>query len=75
MPRRSLDGSDFAKEEPMAGQRQDQPRRRGPTLSGEEARQGEIILRTPARRAIFIGGLVLAAIVGVLLLLYKAVLL
>jgi hypothetical protein len=37
----------------------------GPTLTGTEARQGEIILKTPARRAIFIGGIVLAAIVCV----------
>ncbi|WP_309082819.1 peptide ABC transporter permease [Chelativorans sp.] len=27
------------------------------TLSGEEARQGDVVLRTPMRRAIFIGGL------------------
>jgi len=38
---------------------------KGPTLTGEEARQGEIILKTPARKAILIGGLVLAALVGV----------
>jgi hypothetical protein len=34
----------------------------GPTLTGGEARQAEIILKTPARRAVFVGGLVLAAI-------------
>jgi hypothetical protein len=39
------------------------PRRSGgPTLTGGEARQAEIILKTPARRAVFVGGLVLAAI-------------
>jgi hypothetical protein len=59
----------------MAGQREDRRRRGGPTLSAEDARQGEIILRTPARRAIFIGGLVVAALAGVLLLLYEAALL
>ncbi|HEY9536637.1 MAG TPA: hypothetical protein VIS03_03510 [Kiloniellaceae bacterium] len=37
------------------------------TLSGEEARQGEIILKTPARKAVFVGGLVLAAVVCVIL--------
>jgi hypothetical protein len=37
----------------------------GQRLSGREARQGEIILRTPARKAIFIGGIVLAAVVCV----------
>jgi hypothetical protein len=30
----------------------------GPVHSAEDVRQGEIILRTPARRAIFIAGLV-----------------
>ncbi|MGF1628580.1 MAG: hypothetical protein ACFCUT_03850 [Kiloniellaceae bacterium] len=34
----------------------------GPVLTGTEARQGEIILKTPARRGVFIGGLVLAAV-------------
>lgn len=37
----------------------------GQRLTAQEARQGEIILRTPARKAIFIGGIVLAAIVCV----------
>lgn len=37
----------------------------GTTLTAREARQGEIILKTPLRRAIFIGGLVLAAVVCV----------
>lgn len=46
----------------------------GPTLTGGEARQGEIILKTPARKAVFIGGLVLAALAGILLLLYQAAL-
>lgn len=40
------------------------PRTTGGTkLTAEEARQGEIILRTPARKAVFIGGIVLAALV------------
>jgi len=39
----------------------------GTKLTAEEARQGEIILRTPARKAVFVGGIVLAAIVCVLL--------
>ena len=38
----------------------------GPTLSGGEARQGEIILKTRTRQAIFIAGLVAAAVIGVL---------
>ncbi|HEY9549412.1 MAG TPA: hypothetical protein VIR45_07915 [Kiloniellaceae bacterium] len=38
---------------------------RGPRLTGEEARQGEIILKTPTRKAIFIGGIVLAAVLCV----------
>lgn len=29
----------------------------GPVYSGDEVRQGEIILRTPARRFIFLGAL------------------
>ncbi|CDX15455.1 ABC-type dipeptide/oligopeptide/nickel transport system, permease component [Mesorhizobium sp. ORS 3324] len=32
--------------------------REGPVFSGEDARQGEIILRTRTRRIIFIAGLV-----------------
>lgn len=28
------------------------------TLSGKQARQGHIVLRTPLRRAIFVGGLI-----------------
>ena len=36
------------------------------TYPADKARQGEIILRTPARRAIFIGGM-LAALAVVLL--------
>ncbi len=35
----------------------DKQEKKGVTLSGEEARQGEIILRTRARRIIFIAGL------------------
>jgi hypothetical protein len=38
----------------------------GPTLSGGEARQGEIILKTRTRQTIFIAGLVAAAVFGVL---------
>lgn len=38
----------------------------GPPLSGSDARQGEIILRTRARRTIFIVGLV--ALVGLALI-------
>ena len=38
----------------------------GPTLTGGEARQGEIILKTRTRQAIFIAGLVAAAVFGVL---------
>ncbi|MEQ9245636.1 MAG: hypothetical protein RLO21_06575 [Nitratireductor sp.] len=38
----------------------------GPTLTGGEARQGEIILKTRTRQAIFIAGLVAAAVIGVL---------
>jgi hypothetical protein len=37
----------------------------GTKLTAEEARQGEIILRTPARKAVFVGGIVLAALVCV----------
>jgi len=33
-------------------------------ISTDEARGGEIILRTPARRAIFLGGLIGAVILG-----------
>ncbi len=33
----------------------------------EKARGGQIILRTPLRRAIFIGGLVVAVVVGLAL--------
>jgi hypothetical protein len=43
----------------------------GPTLTGKEARQGEIILDTPARRGIFIAGLVGSALI-VLIGLYFA---
>jgi len=35
----------------------------GAHISAEKARGGEIVLRTPLRRAIFIGGLVLIVIV------------
>jgi len=36
-----------------------------PRLSAEKARGGEIILRTPARRWIFIGGLVALIVIAV----------
>jgi len=38
----------------------------GPTLSGGEARQAEIILKSRTRQAIFVAGLVAAAIAAVL---------
>jgi len=41
-----------------------------PPYPAEKARGGEIILRTPIRRAIFIGGLIAVAIVAVLLALW-----
>ncbi|HVW55165.1 MAG TPA: hypothetical protein VHC00_05765 [Rhizobiaceae bacterium] len=34
------------------------PRNKPRTFSGRDARQGDIILRTPLRRAIFVAGLV-----------------
>jgi len=37
-----------------------------PTLTGGEARQGEIILKSPTRKAVFVGGLVLAAVATLL---------
>lgn len=49
----------------MSEQLRPDPPTKGPTLTGEQARQGEIILKTPARKAIFIGGLVLAALVAI----------
>ncbi len=36
----------------------DKQEKKGVTLSGEEARQGEIILRTRTQRIVFIAGLV-----------------
>ena len=38
-----------------------------PPYPAEKARGGEIILRTPLRRAIFIGGLIAVAIVALAL--------
>ena len=35
----------------------------GPTYTAEQVSQGEVVLRTPARKVIFIGGLVLFVIV------------
>jgi len=40
----------------------------GPILTGKEARQGEIILDSPARKGIFIAGLVGAALVALIAL-------
>jgi hypothetical protein len=37
----------------------------------EKARGGEIILRTPLRRAIFIGGLIAVVVVALLLTLWR----
>jgi hypothetical protein len=37
----------------------------------EKARGGEIILRTPLRRAIFIGGLIAIVVVALLLMLWR----
>jgi len=42
-----------------------------PPYPAEKARGGEIILRTPLRRAIFIGGLIAVAIVAVLLAFWR----
>jgi hypothetical protein len=38
-----------------------------PRYPAEKARGGEIILRTPLRRAVYIGGLVGAVVLGLLL--------
>ncbi len=38
-----------------------------PPYPAEKARGGEIILRTPLRRAIFIGGLIAAVVIALLL--------
>ncbi|MBZ9893904.1 MULTISPECIES: peptide ABC transporter permease [unclassified Mesorhizobium] len=46
------------------------PDKEGPVFSAEDARQGEIILRTRTRRIIFIAGLV--GIVLVMMLLHFA---
>ncbi len=42
-----------------------------PPYPAEKARGGEIILRTPLRRAIFIGGLVAVAIVAIVLMFWR----
>jgi hypothetical protein len=42
-----------------------------PPYPAEKARGGEIILRTPLRRAIFIGGLIAVAIAAVLLAVWR----
>jgi len=45
----------------------------GTRISASDARQGEIILKTPLRRTLFVGGIVLAAVVCVFLF-YQATL-
>jgi hypothetical protein len=45
-------------------------RNRDRRLSAEQARGGEIILRTPAQRAIFIAGLLGAVVFAILLTLF-----
>lgn len=42
-----------------------------PTISAQDARGGEIILRTRARRLIFIAGLVGLVLVAVLLTMFR----
>jgi hypothetical protein len=42
-----------------------------PPYPAEKARGGEIILRTPLRRAIFIGGLIAAVVVALLLAFWR----
>lgn len=44
-----------------------EPPRRAPTLGGQEARQGRIVLNTPARRWVFFSGLVGLVVLAVLL--------
>lgn len=39
----------------------------GPTYTAEQVSQGQVVLRTPLRKAIFIGGLVLFVIVAIVL--------
>jgi hypothetical protein len=43
------------------------PKQAERVISGDKARQGEIILRTPARRFVFIAGLVGAVILALLI--------
>lgn len=45
-------------------------RKDGRTVSGRRARQGEIVLRTPTMRAIFIAGLIGAAVIAIAIRLY-----
>jgi hypothetical protein len=40
-------------------------------LSGEQARQGEIVLRTPARRAIFVAGLIGVVILALIVMIVR----
>jgi len=42
-----------------------------PPYPAEKARGGEIILRTPLRRTIFIGGLIGAVVIGLVLALWR----
>lgn len=41
------------------------PDKMGPSYTGDETSQGEIILRTKRRRQIFIGGLILMGVLAV----------
>ncbi|WEX09881.1 peptide ABC transporter permease [Chelativorans sp. AA-79] len=41
--------------------------RKPTTISGRKARQGDVVLKTPLRRAIFIGGLAGIVILGIAL--------
>ena len=48
----------------MAEPKRDEP----PTLTAEEARQGQIVLNTRRRRAIFFAGLIAALVVAALVM-------
>jgi hypothetical protein len=62
---RFLEGRSVLKERAMAEEENTGPK----TYPADKARQGEIILRTPVRRAIFVGGM-LAALALVLIAQY-----
>ena len=55
---------------PMPERPADAPSRgspsRGPVISGEQARQGRVVLNTPVRRWIFVAGLVVLVIAAIL---------